>query len=143
MRFSAPERGDLQHMIVPSVPAVPVTICHVLSTDWRSKTSPHLVHPLVAPLYSSSRTIDTTLQPFATAKSASHVTLPAPRIPALRALLRFFCLCRRCANDVKIDTISTQFRTFPMEVVAGEPNTEVQSKRIIESYFFFGTRVSP
>lgn len=28
-------------------------------------------------------------------------------------------------TTVKVDTISTQFRTFPMEVVAGEPNTEV------------------
>ncbi|CAN0425635.1 unnamed protein product [Pylaiella littoralis] len=28
----------------------------------------------------------------------------------------------------KVDTISTQFRTFPMEVVAGEPNTEVVVK---------------
>ncbi|CAN0457874.1 unnamed protein product, partial [Laminaria digitata] len=26
----------------------------------------------------------------------------------------------------KVDTISTQFRTFPMEVVAGEDNTEVR-----------------
>lgn len=25
----------------------------------------------------------------------------------------------------KVDTISTKFRTFPMEIVAGEPNTEV------------------
>lgn len=54
-----------------------------------------------------------------------------PPIPALDVFLSGlsvpFAVPPYPKRPIKVDTISTQFRTFPMEVVAGEPNTEVKS----------------
>ncbi|CAM9621756.1 unnamed protein product [Scytosiphon promiscuus] len=99
---------------------------HVVKTDYSMLGVEEVLKALLEPRL-PGRDLPTS---FEVAGHLAHLNLRDYLLPYKRVIGQVIIDKNQRVTTVvnKVDTISTQFRTFPMEIVAGEPNTQVVVK---------------